>query len=143
ASYHIGAVSSLRIAPPNTIRLDKHHLGFFDQASWKVTRKLTLDYGLRYDYSTYLREQHGRLAQFSPTTPNPAAGGLPGAVIFEGSGPGRCNCSFAKNYPWAFGPRLGAAYQFAPKTVLRVGFGIVYSGTADANGASQGGLTAV
>src|SRR5262245_4992981 len=143
ASFLLGSVDQVRIAPPNTIRVGKHQLGFFAQDSWKVTRKLTLDYGLRYDYSTYLREQHGRLAQFSPTTPNPSAGGLPGAVIFEGDGPGRCNCDFAKNYPWAFGPRLGVAYQFAPKMVLRVGVGIVYSGTEDSNGATQGGLTAV
>jgi hypothetical protein len=143
ASFLLGLVDQVRIAPPNTIRLGKHSLSGFAQDTWKVTRKLTLDYGLRYDFQTYLKEQHGRLAQFSPTTPNPAAGGLPGAVIFEGSGAGRCNCSFANNYPWAFGPRIAAAYQFASKTVLRVGFGIVYSGTADANGATQGGLTAL
>ena len=143
ASFLLGLVDQVRIAPPNTIRLGKHQLGFFAQDTWKVTRKLTLDYGMRYDYSTYLREQYGRLAQFSPTTPNPSAGGLPGAVIFEGNGPGRCNCDFAKNYPWAFGPRLGVAYQFAPKMVLRIGAGIVYSGTEDSNGATQGGLTAV
>src|SRR5204862_230800 len=58
ASFLLGAVSSVRIAPPNTIRLGKHQLGFFAQDTWKVTRKLTLDYGLRYDYSTYLKEQH-------------------------------------------------------------------------------------
>src|SRR4029078_4003727 len=130
ASFLLGSVSSVRVAPPNTIRLGKHQIGLFAQDTWKITRKLTLDYGLRLDYSTYLKEEHGRLAQFSPTTSNPAAGGLPGAVIFEGEGPGRCNCTFANNYPWAFGPRLAAAYQFASKMVLRVGVGIVYSGTA-------------
>src|SRR2546425_2190997 len=31
------------------------------QDSWKVTRKLTLEYGLRYDYVTLLREQYGRM----------------------------------------------------------------------------------
>jgi hypothetical protein len=143
ASFLLGLVDQVRVAPPNTIRLGKHSISGFAQDTWKLTRKLTLDYGLRYDFQTYLKEQYGRLAQFSPTTPNPSAGGLPGAVIFEGSGPGRCNCSFAKNYPWAFGPRLAAAYQFAPKMVLRVGLGVVYSGTGDANGATQGGLTAV
>ena len=76
-------------------------------------------------------------ANFSPTTPNPSAGNLPGAVIFEGSGPGRCNCEFAHNYALAFAPRLGAAYQITPKTVLRVGAGIVYSGTPDSNGATS------
>jgi len=143
ASFLLGAVDTVRIAPPNTIRVGKHQIGLFAQDTWKVTRKLTLDYGLRYDYSTYLKEENGRLAQLSPTTPNPSAGGLPGAVIFEGSGDGKCNCDFAKNYPWAFGPRLGAAYQFAPKMVLRVGVGLVYAGTEDSNGATQGGLTAL
>ena len=79
------------------------------------SRKLTLDYGLRYDYQGYPREQYGRYPDFSPTTPNPSAGGLPGAVIFEGGGPGHCNCSFGKMYPYAFGPRLGAAYQINPQ----------------------------
>jgi len=143
ASFLLGSVNSVRIAPPNTVRLGKHQIGLFAQDTWKVTRKLTLDYGLRWDYSTYLKEEHGRFAQFSPTTPNPSAGGLPGAVIFEGEGPGHCNCDFARNYPWAFGPRLAGAYQFASKMVLRVGIGIVYSGTADSNGATQGGLTAL
>ena len=142
ASFLIGAVSTVRIAPINNMRLGKHQIGLFAQDTWKVTRKLTLDYGLRYDYQTYQREQYGRLPNFSPTTPNPSAGGLPGAVIFEGDGPGRCNCSFAKNYPWAFGPRLGIAYQLQPKTVLRIGVGIVYASIADANGANQGSLTA-
>jgi hypothetical protein len=143
ASFLLGAVDQVRIAPPNTIRLSKKQIGLFAQDSWKVTRKLTLDYGLRYDFSTYLKENNARLAQFSPTTPNPGAGNLPGAVIFEGEGQGHCNCNFAENYPYAFGPRLGMAYQFAPKMVLRVGVGIVYSGTGDSNGATQGGLTAV
>src|SRR5206468_1538077 len=57
----------------------------------------------------------------------------------DGNGPGRCNCNIAHNYPWAFGPRLGAAYQITPKTVFRLGFGIVYSGTA-ANNNATGGL---
>jgi len=142
ASFLLGTPDSVRIAPADTIRLGKHQLGVFLQDSWKITRKLTLDYGLRWDYSTYLREQYGRLAQFSPTTPNPSQGGMPGAVIFEGDGPGRCNCSFANIYPYAIGPRLGIAYQINSKTVVRGGWGIVYSGTGDSNGATQGGLTA-
>jgi hypothetical protein len=97
-----------------------------------VTRKLTLDYGLRYDYQTYLREQYGRWANFSPAVANPSAGGLPGGVIYEGSsGPGRCNCDFASIYPYAFGPRIGLAYQMMPKTVLRIGAGISYGKTSE------------
>jgi hypothetical protein len=142
ASFLLGAVNDVTIKNREYLTLSKHQIGFFAQDTWKVTRKLTLDYGLRWDHSTYLKETHGFLPNFSPETPNPSAGNLPGAVIFEGEGPGRCNCDFAENYPYAFQPRLGAAYQMSSKTVLRVGFGIVYSGTADSNGGTSGGFSA-
>jgi len=99
---------------------------FYGQDTWKLTRKLTLDYGLRWDYQGPLGELWDRQASFSPTTPNPNANGLLGATIYAGSGPGRCNCSFADSYKLAFAPRIGAAYQLNPKTVLRAGWGIVY-----------------
>ena len=57
ASFLLGSADSIRIAPVNTIRLGKHQVGFFLQDTWKVTRKLTLDYGVRWDYSTYLRDR--------------------------------------------------------------------------------------
>ncbi len=45
-------------------------MGFYAQDSWKITRKFTLDYGLRYDYSTEAkRRQYGRMAIFDPTVP--------------------------------------------------------------------------
>jgi hypothetical protein len=141
ASFLLGLVDQVKIAPVDNMRIGKHLIGLFLQDTWKVTRKLTLDYGIRYDYQTYLRESDGRFAQFAPNVANPSAGGQPGAVQFEGYGPGRCNCSFANNYPWAFAPRLGVAYQINSKTVFRGGWGIVYSGTGDANGATQGGLS--
>jgi hypothetical protein len=120
--------------------MGKSQLGIYAQDSWKLTRKLTLDYGLRYDYSTYLQESHGRAPEFSPTTMNPSVGRL-GAAIYDGHGVGGCNCNIAHNYPYAFGPRLGVAYQINPKTVFRGGFGIVYAGTA-ANNNAAGGLAA-
>ncbi len=131
ASFLMGRVNSVTISNPVSLRLGKKQLGFFAQDSWKVSRKFTLDYGLRYDYSTYLKESNGAIPDFSPVTPNPSVGGLPGAVVFEGEGDARCNCTLAHNYPWAFGPRLGAAYQINSKTVLRAGWGLVYSGTPD------------
>jgi hypothetical protein len=96
-----------------------------------VTRKLTLDYGLRFDFQTYLKEQYGRIAYFSASTPNPSIGGRLGAVAFDGYLPGHCNCNIAHNYPYAYGPRLGAAYQVTSKTVVRAGGGISYFKTSD------------
>ena len=137
ASFLSGLVNTVTITNPTVLRPVKHQFGIFAQDTWKVTRKLTLDYGVRYDYATYIKDDRGRLANFSATALNPSAGNRPGGVVFEGDGPGRCGCQFAHNYPWAFAPRLGVAYQINGKTVLRAGWGIVYSNTADSNGATS------
>jgi hypothetical protein len=137
ASFLLGQVDQIQMSNPTRPRMGKKQLGLYAQDSWKVTPKFTLDYGLRYDYSTYLREEYGRAPEFSPTTVHPTLQ-IPGAAIYDGHGPGRCNCDIAHNYPDAFGPRLGAAYQITPKTVFRAGFGVVYSGTATNNNAASG-----
>ena len=123
ASFLLGAVASGTINPYSNARTGKFQFSGFAQDNWKITRKLTLDYGIRYDYSTYPKEQYGRVPSLGATVANPTAGGHPGGIVFEAT----CNCSFGKNYPWAFGPRLGLAYQLTPKTVLRTGFGITYN----------------
>jgi len=138
ASFLLGLADNTTISNPTHPRMGKKQLGLYAQDSWKITRKLTLDYGLRYDFSTYLKEQYGRAPEFSATTPNPRAGNLLGAAIYEGTGPGHCNCNIAHNYPYGFGPRLGVAYQINTKTVFRAGFGIVYGGTAVNNNAAGG-----
>jgi hypothetical protein len=101
--------------------------GFFLQDTWKVTRKLTFDYGIRYDLQPAADELHYRTSMFAPTLNNPNAGNLPGATIYAGyNDPKRCNCIFTSTYPYAFAPRLGLAYQLTPKTVLRAGWGLSY-----------------
>jgi len=127
ASLMLGRVTSYNLTALSRLRGGRHYLNFFAQDTWKITRKLTLDYGLRYDYSTYSKEQYGRVPGFSATTPNPSAGGHPGASIFEGTGPGLCGCNLSNNYGLAFGPRLGVAYQIDPKTVFRGGIGVSYA----------------
>ena len=133
ASFLLGLVASGNIRVPTYGKLGKHETGLYVQDTWKVTRKFTLDYGLRYDYSVAETETYGRLPSFSSTLPNPSAGNRAGAVIYEAT----CNCTFAHNYPWAFGPRLGFAYQVTPKTVIRGGAGIIYNGTDNDNKASN------
>jgi len=132
ASFLLGQFDSGTIGAPAYSHVGKNSWGFFAQDSWKATRKLTLDYGLRWDYQGYLKETYGRFPNFSPTTLNPRVGNLPGALIFERDG-----VEFAKVYPFAFGPRLGAAYQITPKTVFRAGFGISYGQTPSNNGMTQ------
>lgn len=129
ASFLLGLVNSGNIKPGSRARIGKQQWGFYAQDTWKVTRRMTLDYGLRYDYSTYLKESYGRMASFSADVAHARAGGIPGGTAYEAT----CKCNFANNYKFAFGPRLGLAYQITPKTVLRAGFGVVYTGTPQYN----------
>jgi hypothetical protein len=142
ASFLAAGPNSGYVSVPARMRTGDHSYSFFAQDNWKVSRGLTLDYGLRYDFQTPLREHSGYMFNVSDTTPNPTAGGLPGGIIFEGYGEGKCQCKFAKDYRYAFGPRLGLAYQITPKTVLRIGGGVMYSKTNNsASKASNGGST--
>ena len=125
ASYLLGLVNNATVNPTSDSRFGKHQLAGYAQDNWKVTRKITLDIGLRYDFSTYFKEQYGRSPNFAANLANATAGGHPGATVYQAT----CNCEFANNYPWGFGPRFGMAYQFLPKTVFRGGVGIVYTGT--------------
>jgi hypothetical protein len=140
ASFLLGAVDTAEIDPPSDVRFGKQQWAFYAQDSWKVTRRLTLDLGLRYDYSTYYREQYGRSPNFAPDLANPSAGNRLGAVTYQAT----CHCEFAKNYPWGLGPRIGFAFQATDKTVLRGGFGVVYTGTGVAQtfGSASGNATA-
>ena len=138
ASFLLGTPDNFQLTPPNASKLGNHFYGLYAQDSWKVTRKLTVDYGLRYDFQTYLEEQYGRMQEVSWSTPNPTVGGLPGTGIYQGNGPGQCHCEFSHNYKFAFGPRAGAAYQIDPKTVLRTGAGVMYGTTQTPQGLSYG-----
>jgi hypothetical protein len=123
ASFLLGQVTSYGVGVPSVYHIGRQQWGLFAQDTWKITRKLTLDYGLRWDYGTYSRETYGRQPSFAPLLPNPTADNHPGGLQYEAT----CNCTFANNYPYAIGPRIGVAYQINSKTVFRGGFGVVYN----------------
>ncbi|HXK10199.1 MAG TPA: TonB-dependent receptor [Vicinamibacteria bacterium] len=97
--------------------------------TWNVNSKLTLNYGLRWDYFSPSWEKYDHLSFFDPNGPNPGADGRPGRLAFAGTGYG--SASYGAKYPetnfyGAFAPRLGASYAVNDKTVVRVGWGIFY-----------------
>ncbi|HTR37706.1 MAG TPA: TonB-dependent receptor [Bryobacteraceae bacterium] len=130
ASFFLGAANIVSTAAPADVRLGTHAYGIYIQDSWKVTRRLTFDYGLRWDYAILWKEQYGRLQNAAFDQPNPLIGGRIGTVEYEAT----CHCTFANAYPFAFGPHLGVAYQITPKTVFRAGGAISYAAVSDQAG---------
>jgi hypothetical protein len=127
ASFALGQLNSAVIGNDNIQWFHRKESGFYATDTWKLTKKITLNYGLRWDFEQMQHEQKDRETQFSPTVPNPSAGGLLGGTEYEGYGPGRCNCIYEKFYPWMIQPRLGFNYALDAKTVIHVGTGL-YSG---------------
>ncbi|MBV9504327.1 MAG: TonB-dependent receptor [Acidobacteriia bacterium] len=130
ASFFIGATSSVASAAPADVRLGTHSFGIYAQDSWKVTRKFTLEYGIRWDYAILWKEQYGRMQNAAFNLPNTLIGGRLGTVEYQAT----CHCNYANAYPFAFGPHIGVAYQITPKTVFRAGGAISYAATSDQAG---------
>jgi len=104
------------------------------QDDWRVTRKLTLNIGLRWDINVPYSELQGREATFNWNQPNPGATGTLGAVAFYGYGPGRLGSNRVGSIDWhALGPRFGFAYQINSKTVFRGYFGVIQVGIQNGN----------
>ena len=98
---------------------------FFAQDNWRIRNRLTLNLGLRYEWSTPYTERHNRISFVDPTLDTgvniPGIGEIYGANVFATSAH-RSNSPDWNN--WA--PRVGIAYRIADKTVIRGGAGIYY-----------------
>jgi hypothetical protein len=86
----------------------EYYVGYA-QDEWRVSPRFTVNYGLRYDYYTPLRERDNRIVKFNIIT---------GALDPNAT-------PIVKSRKSNFQPRLAATYALTPKTVLRGGFGIV------------------
>jgi hypothetical protein len=104
---------------PGTLGLRRTEYAFFMHDTWKVTRSLTLDYGLRYEiFAGYpWTEVANRMANFRTDLGNVFVVGSPQVPQRSGT-----NANY-KN----FGPRLGVAYKIGSHTVFRGGYGVFYS----------------
>lgn len=152
---------ALRIAPSSgnslaSFLLGTPQSGFIDVNSWpalqqrlwsaflqddiRVTSKLKLNVGLRWDYLGPLTDRFNALTRgFDTSSPSPlkAPGlNLVGGLQFAGVN-GNNRGIYAQDWN-NFGPRFGAAYQLTPKTVLRGGYGLIYAQTFDNPGSAPG-----
>lgn len=104
---------------------------------WKVSPRLTLNVGARYEIQAPRTERHNRMNYFDPTVASPLAGpagipGLQGGIQFVGT-----NGIGDRQFPIRWGnaaPRLGFAYELTKKTILRGGGGIFFAGSPTSAG---------
>ena len=92
-------------------------VGLYFADDWRVTRKLTLNLGMRWDYYSPFSEVANRWSNFNVRTARMDVAGAAGVDKYAGVKP------YYKN----FGPRVGFAYQVLPHTVIRGGFGVFYN----------------
>jgi hypothetical protein len=116
ADFLFGARSRYQLA--NLFEPDyRQHMHFgYLQDDFKVSPKLTLNLGVRYEFATPQYEEQNRLSNFDPVARK---------LIFAGDGSLANRALVDPDYNnWA--PRLGLAYNLTPRTVLRGGYGISY-----------------
>ncbi|MBI3210741.1 MAG: TonB-dependent receptor [Candidatus Solibacter usitatus] len=159
ASMLLGIASGGTINNNASSAQNSKYWGFFVQDDWRLTTKLSINLGLRYEYESPVTERYNRTIRgFDFSTANPvsqqalanytrnpisqvpaAAFRTAGGLLFAGVG-GQPSAVWTadKNN---FAPRIGFAYQFNQKTVLRGGYGIFYDVLGvDRNDVNQGGF---
>lgn len=126
ASYLLGIVDSAALSDPVPMGGRRHYYALFIQDDFKVSARLTLNLGLRWDHQPPMFEVADRYSSWNPEKTDPATG-LPGAYDFAGS----CQLCTGKRYFGRksfrdFGPRIGFAWRPMDKWTVRGAYGILY-----------------
>jgi hypothetical protein len=128
ATFLTGAITSGSVDNNAWPAYTNFYTAFFFQNDWKITRTVTLNLGMRWDYESPIVERFNRQVNgfaFDQASPLQVPGlNLKGGLIYADSNnrgafnPDRNN----------FQPRAGIAWQFRPKWVFRGGYGLSYLG---------------
>ena len=115
--FIFGAPAIIAQGSPLVINLRQYVHSLYIQDDYRVTPKLTVNVGLRWDFATPLYERDNNYSNFDPTT---------NTMKLAASGDLYHRSLVHPDYK-DFGPRIGLAYSINPKTVVRSGYGISYS----------------
>jgi hypothetical protein len=143
---YVGGPNNVYVSNISLTDNGKNYYGLYANDDWRITNKLTLNLGLRWDMFQPVYEHHGNQANFIP---DGAPAGGPAYLIPAGKNANNLSTSFkdllatdgialeidkfggrslVQGQKDNFAPRFGFAYQANPKLVVRGGFGIFYNG---------------
>ena len=112
-------------APPPLFQYVKYYSGYV-QDDFRVSPRLTINMGIRYEYESGLKERNDALiVGFDQNVANPIGQGAKGGVMYAGVNGNPTQCCALSNKK--FGPRVGVAYALNSKTTIRGGYGLFWA----------------
>jgi hypothetical protein len=124
ASLLVGFPAGVTLRETQVLDRSSWYLAGFAQDDWTISSSLTLNFGLRWETDTPIKDRENRMNGFDATAVNPVSG-TPGVVRFAGVDGWP---SLPYDTDWNnFGPRFGFAWRPFKKTVVRGGFGIFFA----------------
>jgi hypothetical protein len=138
ASFLLGLPDSATRTSIAVTAAHTNSISGYIQDDIKLTNKLTLNAGLRYDLMMPYTLTQNNNVFLAPSTPNPAAGNLPGAATEYGTCAGCAGYNQIAIHKGYFGPRFGFAYSVDKNTVVQGGYTITYLGYGGAYGQGEG-----
>lgn len=121
AEFMLGWAAGGSLGNENGENLNTNSFAAFIQDDWKVSQRLTLNLGLRYDIFFAPTFPDGRVSNFLLDYSQTGASGRLAQIRPQNGSDCGCDQNFRD-----FGPRVGLAYRLTNKTVLRSGFGLIY-----------------
>ena len=131
ADFMFGVPNQINLGSYTVINLRQYVHSLYFQDDYRVSAKLTLNVGLRWEFASPLYERDNNYSNFDPTT---------NTMIKATSGSLFQRALVHPDYK-DYGPRLGLAYSIDPKTVIRSGYGISYT-FFNRPGSAQEGINA-
>lgn len=126
ASFLLGIPDEANRSNSQELRLRNFDISPYIEDDIKLTPKLTVNLGIRWDIMVPFTENKNLVVFFNPNIPNPGADNLPGAATQLGSGAGKAGYDRASTHFTHLGPRFGLSYELNPKTVIQGGFALAF-----------------
>jgi hypothetical protein len=131
ADFIFGLPSTIQLGNDVVTNLRQHVHSLYFQDDYRITSKLTLNLGLRWEFATPIWERDNLWSNFNPATNS----------LVQATNGSLYNRALVNPDYKDFGPRIGFAYSLDPKTVIRSGYGISYN-FFNRPGSAQEGINA-